>query len=102
MVIITTPPPHHTPLHENSTPTVHALQCKQCMQTAREIINEIIAPTGGQVVTELRMVHFTLYKVAGSRFDDLAEYASAIQHALYADSVRISRNVYHNHIEVWL
>lgn len=101
-MIITTPLPHQTVI-KNSTPTVHACNSMQCMQTARWIINEIIAPTGGQVVTELRMVHWTLYKVAGARrFNDLSDCASAIRNALGANTVTISPNVYHHHIEVWL
>jgi hypothetical protein len=95
--IITTPLPHQ-PMSPNITPTVHACSSMQCMHTARETINAIIQPTGGQVVTELNMVGWI-------RWQDIHDLRHVIRHALgwaWVSDVTVAPDVYHVHIEVWL
>jgi len=105
MGIITTPPPHQ-PGSKNITPTVHAMQCMHSMHTAREIINYIIKPTGGKIVTELNMVGWIRFKVAGaSKWQAVYNLRHVIRHALgweWVSDVTVTPDVYHTHIEVWL
>jgi hypothetical protein len=87
---------------------VHACKVMQCMQgggevsrqVSRQIVDAILAPTGGRVMTEIPMVGRTLYKVAGARFDTVAGCASAIRQAIGAEQVTVKQEVYHVHVEV--